>query len=576
MNRALYTLCTLILVVFSTAFTAVDHPTIPLNDIGERWSADSTSLSRRHTEAIKSLTIWHDTVRAERLWREIIDEDNCYAPALYNLSRLRHISPNEATSLAERAYLADSTNKWYCDSYATMLFQSKQIERALPVFKRLLTLDNRQTSTYYYLAYIYVMRNMPFSAIAVLDSADMRIGHNDILARLKQQLLIETGQYDKAVAIGRKVVLESPYDAEARIELARTYEMAKQDSLARQTYEEAYQLDTTRLETSIEILDYHIRNNNISERLRFEEKIFQDRRIPLKIKIDRIDELMSSDIYHSNYFRIGGLLSSLLKHYPTEREIVRIYTIHLCNGGMFEEATNYLRSHLDDENVSAEDFELIALLDSTLERQDLMESDLKRGVQLFKDNITLWDMYSLSKHLQGNTKGAISLMRKALKHVENGEDISTCWGRIGDYYHELKNDKEAFKAYRTALDHNPENVEVLNNYAYYLSLRDEELDKALAMAQLAITLEENNYNYIDTYAWVLHRMGRNVEAKKYMRQALSLCSQRDANLLMHYGDILWALGEEFMADTYWQKSVAEGYNAEEMAEHILEIKSNKR
>ena len=562
--------------VFSTAFTAVDHPTIPLNDIGERWSADSTSLSRRHAEATKSLTIWHDTVRAERLWREIIDEDNGYAPALYNLSRLRHISPNEATSLAERAYLADSTNKWYCDSYATMLFQYKQIERALPVFKRLLTLDNRQTSTYYYLAYIYVMRNMPFSAIAVLDSADMRIGHNDILARLKQQLLIETGQYDKAVAIGRKVVLESPYDAEARIELARTYEMAKQDSLARQTYEEAYQLDTTRLETSIEILDYHIRNNNISERLRFEEKIFQDRRIPLKIKIDRIDELMSSDVYHSNYFRIGGLLSSLLKHYPTEREIVRIYTVHLCNGGMFEEATNYLRSHLDDESVTAEDFELIALLDSTLERQDLMESDLKRGVQLFKDNITLWDMYSLSKHLQGNTKGAISLMRKALKHVENVEEISTCWGRIGDYYHELKNDKEAFKAYRTALDHNPENVEVLNNYAYYLSLRDEELDKALAMAQLAITLEENNYNYIDTYAWVLHRMGRNVEAKKYMRQALSLCSQRDANLLMHYGDILWALGEEFMADTYWQKSVAEGYDAEEMAEHILEIKSNKR
>ena len=576
MNRALYTLCTLILVVFSTAFTAVDHPIIPLNDIGERWSVDSTSLSRRHAEATKSLTIWHDTVRAERLWREIIDEDNDYAPALYNLSRLRHISPNEATSLAERAYLADSTNKWYCDSYATMLFQSKQIERALPVFKRLLTLDNRQTSTYYYLAYIYVMRNMPFSAIAVLDSADMRIGHNDILARLKQQLLIETGQYDKAVAIGRKVVLESPYDAEARIELARTYEMAKQDSLARQTYEEAYQLDTTRLETTIEILDYHIRNNNISERLRFEEKIFQDRRIPLKIKIDRIDELMSGDVYHSNYFRIGGLLSSLLKHYPTEREIVRIYTVHLCNGGMFEEATNYLRSHLDDESATAEDFELIALLDSTLERQDLMESDLKRGVQLFKDNITLWDMYSLSKHLQGNTKGAISLMRKALKHVENVEEISTCWGRIGDYYHELKNDKEAFKAYRTALDHNPENVEVLNNYAYYLSQRDEELDKALAMAQLAITLEENNYNYIDTYAWVLHRMGRNVEAKKYMRQALSLCSQRDANLLMHYGDILWALGEEFMADTYWQKSVAEGYDAEEMAEHILEIKSNKR
>jgi Tfp pilus assembly protein PilF len=184
-------------------------------------------------------------------------------------------------------------------------------------------------------------------------------------------------------------------------------------------------------------------------------------------------------------------------------------------------------------------------------------------------------MYSVARHLQGDTKGAITIMRKALKHAVSSEDISLCWGRIGDYYHELQNDAKAFKAYRSALDYNPENVEVLNNYAYYLSLRDEELQKALAMAQLAITLEEDNYNYIDTYAWVLHRLGRNDEAKRYMRQALSLCSQRDANLLMHYADILWALGEEFMANTYWQKAVAEGYDKEAMEAHIVQIKSNK-
>ena len=96
------------------------------------------------------------------------------------------------------------------------------------------------------------------------------------------------------------------------------------------------------------------------------------------------------------------------------------------------------------------------------------------------------------------------------------------------------------------------------------------------MSQLATEIEPNNATYVDTLAWVLHRMGRNKEAKGMMRQALSLSAQSDASLLAHYGDILWALGEEFMADTYWQKSVAEGYDAEEMAEHILEIKSNKR
>ena len=40
---------------------------------------------------------------------------------------------------------------------------------------------------------------------------------------------------------------------------------------------------------------------------------------------------------------------------------------------------------------------------------------------------------------------------------------------------------------------------------------------------------------------------------------------------MHYGDILWALGEEFMAETYWQKAVENGYDAEQMKLHIAII-----
>ena len=95
------------------------------------------------------------------------------------------------------------------------------------------------------------------------------------------------------------------------------------------------------------------------------------------------------------------------------------------------------------------------------------------------------------------------------------------------------------------------------------------------MSLLAVTLEENNYNYIDTYAWVLHCLGRDSEAKKYMRQALMLSQHSESSLLAHYADILWALGEGFMADIYWQKAVDAGYDANEMAEHIAQIKQDK-
>ena len=134
-------------------------------------------------------------------------------------------------------------------------------------------------------------------------------------------------------------------------------------------------------------------------------------------------------------------------------------------------------------------------------------------------------------------------------------------------------DGKAFNYYRKALKYDSDNAMVLNNYAYFLSLKDKRLDAALAMSTRATELEPSNATYVDTHAWVLHRLGRNEEAKSVMSQALSLSAQRDASLLAHYGDILWALGEKFMADTYWKKAVSQGYDKEAMEEHIAEIKS---
>lgn len=527
------------------------------------------SLSRRHIEAVKCLTIGRDTVRAERLWREIIAEDSCYAPALYKLSQLSRVPRSEVLGLARRAYEADSLNKWYCENYGMALMRHGLMDEALPVYKRLMALDNSQPSTYYYLAYIYATKRMPFAAIAVLDSADMRIGRNSYLASFKQSLLIETMQYERAIDIGRSLVEENPYDIDALVDLAKTYDVAGRDSLAYATFEQAYQLDTTRLETVVEALDYHISRGNNVERFRFEEKVFASDRFPVDVKLERIDIMMKERAFYAdNYFRVGRLISMLAIRYPTDRQVIRTYTTHLCSAGMYDEAREYLSRHLDDENVVAEDYEVLIIIDTILERDDLVEQDLERAVEQFKDDLNLMTMYAQSKYLHGHSKQAIALMRKAFRVAQTNEDKSLCLGRIGDYYHENKRDARAFKYYDKALAYNAENVEVLNNYAYFLSLRDERLEEALAMSQLAITLEENNYNYIDTYAWVLHRLGRNEEAKKYMRQALSLSRQSDANLLMHYGDILWALGEEFMAETYWQKAVENGYDADEMKLHI--------
>lgn len=563
--------------VFSSAFTVVDNPTVPLDDLGEQRSVDTLSLAYRHSEAQKSMVIWGDTTRAERLWRDIIAEDSLYAPALYSLSRLDRAPLGESLELAARAFKVDSSNKWYAQHYGVLLLGARQYDRALDVYKRLMTIDKHDVSTYFYLASLYRMRGMPYSAISVLDSAEIRLGRHPYLADIKRDMLIETMQYDRAIAEGERLLLDSPHDVETHLGLARTYESAKRDSMASRYYDSALQLDSTSVEVVAEVLDYYLRKNNYLKVFELGELFVQNDAIDERERIDFVRTFTKDlELYSYYVLPIGKLIQHLEVLYPTNRDVVEMQTMHLFLLNQHVDAITYLREHLNDENVTPRDFYLAVDLAEYLGLTGFMSEDIAHALRLFPDNIEIISLSAFHQYSMGNKKQAIKIYRKALKRVEEDELRSRLWGSIGDIYHELNNNKEAFKAYRKALEYDAENALVLNNYAYFMALENIDLERALAMAQMAITIEEGNYNYLDTYAWILHLLGRNTEAKRYMVQALSLNGQQSSSLLAHYADILWDLGEEFMAHTYWKRAVDRGYDAEEMQQHIAEKVSNKR
>ncbi|MDE6374286.1 MAG: hypothetical protein K2L09_00850, partial [Alistipes sp.] len=58
------------------------------------------------------------------------------------------------------------------------------------------------------------------------------------------------------------------------------------------------------------------------------------------------------------------------------------------------------------------------------------------------------------------------------------------------------------------------------------------------------------------------------EARRIMQQAIARDSRNSAELLVHYGDILDALGERFIAETYWRKALERGYDADAIARRL--------
>ena len=136
--------------------------------------------------------------------------------------------------------------------------------------------------------------------------------------------------------------------------------------------------------------------------------------------------------------------------------------------------------------------------------------------------------------------------------------------------------RDCYKAYKKALKYNPDNILVLNNWAYFLSLEGKQLERALKMAERVSELTDRNPTYMDTHAWILFRLGRLEEARQLMRQAVALDGQKSQELLLHYGDILHAMGDQFMAETYWKKALERGYDKAVIEERMKRPKVEKK
>jgi Tfp pilus assembly protein PilF len=77
----------------------------------------------------------------------------------------------------------------------------------------------------------------------------------------------------------------------------------------------------------------------------------------------------------------------------------------------------------------------------------------------------------------------------------------------GDSWYKLGEKDSAFIEYDNALKANPQNIMVLNNYAYYLSTEKKDLKKAERMSALTVEKEPENSTYLDTYAWIFYQQG---------------------------------------------------------------------
>lgn len=204
------------------------------------------------------------------------------------------------------------------------------------------------------------------------------------------------------------------------------------------------------------------------------------------------------------------------------------------------------------------------------------------GMLYNPDFLPFYFFTGLSRYYLKDDKGALDALRKGTAFINDQSNtaiVAEIYSIMGEIYSANDLKKEAYAAYDSCLQYAPGNIGTLNNYAYYLSIDGVDLDRAEKMSAKAIAAEPKNATYLDTYAWILYRLGRYADAKIYIDQTLKFVSDSTSSntLYEHAADIYAALGDYGSAASFCEKAVKQGGDAKALEKKIrLYRKKSKR
>ena len=106
--------------------------------------------------------------------------------------------------------------------------------------------------------------------------------------------------------------------------------------------------------------------------------------------------------------------------------------------------------------------------------------------------------------------------------------------------------------FRRILVIEPDNVAALNALGYTLADRTTRYQEALELIDRARAAAPEDAAIIDSYGWVLYRLGRNAEALVELRRAFTL--QKDAEIAAHVAEVLWVMGQKDEARRFFEEA----------------------
>ncbi len=491
------------------------------------------------------------------------------AQIFYSMNQL-----DKAEAANKTALSLNPKDEWYYVFLGQIKADRGDLSGAADVYRDLLKIKSDDIDLYYDWAMLLEEAKRVEEAINVYDLIEKKTGEHEEVFVYKLPLYESTNQHKKALEEVNKLIALDSTQFRYYGYLGDIYAKSGNDEKAIEAYNKILALDSGNILAFYALAEIYNIKGDVAKQKKILTDAISSKDISaedkIKLLLPAIQEQIKDNDNEANKKLLDDLLDILVKAHPQDQDVLGLVAESYFTLGEKEKAENFLREITKDSAATKDNLiQLLSVL-SELEKYDELYQESQAGSERFPDDPTFDFFSGFSATINKNYEAAQKAYQSGLKKEFTNEALRLqMLIGLGDVSSELKDFEIADNSYEKALEIDPNNATTLNNYAYYLSLRNIELERAERMSKKSNLLEDNNAAFQDTYAWILYQKGAYSEALKWMEK--SMASAKDfvsVDMYDHYGDILYKLNRKSEALQYWKKALDLDSNKPEIAEKI--------
>lgn len=469
-----------------------------------------------------------------------------------------------AAQAAREAIAMEPNNKTYRQNLAEIFINAGEFDNAINAHHEIIKLDSNNFNAWFTLARLYQLKK-PLKALEIYTQIVKRFGPSLEVSIQMAELYRLNGKIDEAIIALNDILKFDPSNADLKKTIAEFYMTAGKNDSALALYNEVVDLFPSDIESRAAMTHIYLINRNyqkaseqfeivlsgdvisIEDQLRFGQIFLaflqKDSAIaPFAITLFEKIQKQYSDDWRPYWFL--GVLSSIIRQ--DSAAIINFEKVTELNNNN-PDGWVYLASVYYDNR----DFPRVI---------KILESAKKFVLQEFRVHLILGIAYQRTNMLDSSANA----LSKALQIDSTNLDAMSALALV---YDDLKKYDKSDSLYEKALRLYPGNHLLLNNYAYSLSVRGIQLDRALEMAKEAIHQQPKNSSYLDTIGWIYFMLGDYKEAEKFILAAINE-GDVSTEVLEHLGDVYYKLSNQTKALEYWNKALEKDKGNKSVQEKI--------